>query len=204
MARFCILFIVPALFYVALLPVMPITEPDEGRYSEIPSLMNRLGDYVTPHLQYVAYFEKPPLAYWATALIYRILGEGKFSSRLFIALCAWGWIILAYRVGRRLRGAALGFYSAALLSTFALVFILGKTNVLDLPLSFFLSLAVWAGYRFLESGGRGRLYLLYAACAVSFLIKGLIGIVFPFAILVLWLLVERRWRAIFSLFSPVG
>ncbi|MCX6348319.1 MAG: glycosyltransferase family 39 protein, partial [Candidatus Aureabacteria bacterium] len=137
-------------------------------------------------------------------LIYRILGEGKFSARLFIALCAWGWIILAYRVGRRLRDDALGIYTAAILSTFALVFILGKTNVLDLPLSFFLSLAVWSGYRFLESGGRGRLYLLYAACAVSFLIKGLIGIVFPFAILVLWLLIERRWRAIFSLFSPVG
>jgi 4-amino-4-deoxy-L-arabinose transferase-like glycosyltransferase len=203
-ARFCVLGIVPALLYFAFLWVMPLTEPDEGRYAEIPSLMNRTGDYVTPRLQFVAYFEKPPLVYWATALSYRLLGEGRFSARLFIALCAWAWIILAYRVGRGLQDERLGLYAAALFSTFLLVFILGQTVVLDLPVSLFLSLAVWSGYRFLEAGGRLRLYALYLFSALAFLAKGLIGVVFPFAILAIWLLVERRWRAVFSLFSPVG
>lgn len=204
LAAILILFIVPAFLYIALLPVMPLTEPDEGRYAEIPSLMNRSGDYVTPRLQFVAYFEKPPLVYWATALSYRIFGEGRFSARLFVALCAWAWIILAYRVGRELKDETLGVYSAALFSTFLLVFILGQTVVLDLPVSLFLSLAVWSGYRFLEIGGRRRLYALYLCSALAFLTKGLIGIIFPFAILAVWLFVERRGRMVFSLFSPIG
>lgn len=204
LARLCVLCAVPALLYVALLPVMPLTEPDEGRYAEIPSLMNRTGDWITPRLQFVAYFEKPPLVYWATALVYRILGESRFSARLFIALCAWAWTALAYRVGRRLRDERLGLYSAALFSTFLLVAILGRTAILDLPLSLFLSLAVYSGYRFLEAGGRFRLYALYLFSALAFLTKGLIGVCFPFAILAIWLLAARRARALLSLVSPVG
>jgi len=68
---------------------MPLMEPDEARYSDIASLMNRTGDYITPHLNHVVYLEKPPLCYWATALSFKIFGENEFSSRLFAALCAW-------------------------------------------------------------------------------------------------------------------
>ena len=48
------------------------------------------------------------------------------------------------------------------------------------------------------------LYLLYLFSALAFLAKGLIGIVFPFGILIIWLLVSGRWRETFALFSPVG
>ena len=45
----------------------PLLDPDEGRYAEIPREMIESGDYITPHLNYVKYYEKPPLYYWLTA-----------------------------------------------------------------------------------------------------------------------------------------
>ncbi|MDZ4247384.1 MAG: glycosyltransferase family 39 protein, partial [Dehalococcoidia bacterium] len=94
--KLLILFIMPLFLYVGLLPVMPLMEPDEGRYSAIPSSMNKSGDYITPRLKEAVYIEKPPLAYWATALSFKIFGENEFSSRLFAGLCAWGCILLVY------------------------------------------------------------------------------------------------------------
>ena len=38
-----------------------LLEPDEGRYSEIPREMVETGDFVTPRLNDVKYFEKPVL-----------------------------------------------------------------------------------------------------------------------------------------------
>ncbi len=185
---------------------MPLIEPDEARYSDIPSLMNRTGDYITPHLNHVVYLEKPPLCYWATALSFRIFGENEFSSRLFAALCTWGCIFLVYRMGTFFHDEKTGLYSAGVLSTFLFFSVLGRSNILDMPLTFFVCLAIWAGYRYFAGNcqRKGWLYLLYLNCALAFLTKGLVGIVFPFAIMILWLLISKRWRDVSRIFSPVG
>jgi 4-amino-4-deoxy-L-arabinose transferase-like glycosyltransferase len=200
------LFIIPLFLYIFLLPVMPLMEPDEARYSDIASLMNRTGDYITPHLNHVVYLEKPPLCYWATALLFKIFGENEFSSRLFVALCAWGCILLVYRMGAFFHDEKTGLYSAGVLSTFLYHSILGKINILDIPLTFFVCLATWAGYRYFagECQKKKWLYLLYVGSALAFLTKGLIGVVFPFAITILWLFISKRWRDVLRLFSPVG
>jgi 4-amino-4-deoxy-L-arabinose transferase-like glycosyltransferase len=221
-----ILFVIPALLYVGLLSVMPLVERDETRYSAIPSLMNETGDYITPRLDHVVFLDKPPLCYWFTALFFKIFGENEFSSRLFVALCAWGCILLVYFMGSHVEDEKTGLYSAGVLTTFLFSFFLGRYNLLDIPLTFFLCLATWAGYRYFAIGGSGDvlyaadgqdemavrsrgqskkwLYLLYLSAALAFLVKGLIGVAFPFAILFLWLSVSSRWRDIPRLFSPVG
>jgi len=208
LSRRSILLAIPFFLYIALLPAMPLMEPDEGRYSLIPQEMNTTGDYVTPRLKGVHYFEKPALDYWATALALRVFGDNAFASRLFAGLCAWGCILLAYHMGRKLYGPQSGVYAAAFLSTCLFHFALGRVHVLDMPLAFFVGLATWSGYRHctaLTARARKRwLYLLYLGSALAFLTKGLIGIVFPFGILSAWLMFERRWRDILGLVSPVG
>lgn len=201
-----IFFVIPFIIYIAILAFMPLMEPDEGRYSAIPSEMNHSGDYITPHLKGTVYLEKPPLCYWATALSFKIFGENEFSSRLFTALCTWGCILLVYSIGTFFHDSKTGFYVAAILTTSLYHFAIGRINILDMPLAFFSCAAVWMGYRYF-SGAEERkkwLYLFYLLCALAFLTKGLIGIVFPFAVIVIWLLFSKRWRDIFRLFSPVG
>ena len=200
------LFFIPLILYMSLLSFMPLMEPDEARYSSISSFMNSSGDYVTPRLDHVVYLEKPPLCYWATALLFRIFGENEFSSRLFVALCAWGCVILVFKMGKYFQDERTGLYSAAIFSTFLFPFVMGRINILDMPLTFFVCLATWSGYRYVSSGYRekGWIYLLYVASALAFLAKGLIGVVFPFTIIVLWLLSYRRYGEVLKLFPPVG
>ncbi len=159
------LFIIPVFLYIFLLPVMPLIEPDEARYSDIPSLMNRTGDYITPHLNHVVYLEKPPLCYWVTALLFKIFGANEFSSRLFAALCAWGCILLVYRIGSFFHDEKTGLYSAGVLGTFLYFSTLGKIDILDMPLTFFVGLAIWSGYRYVvgDCWNKKWLHLLYAS-----------------------------------------
>ncbi|MBU2027173.1 MAG: glycosyltransferase family 39 protein [Proteobacteria bacterium] len=201
-----VLFLIPLLLYVVPLPFTPLMEPDEARYSAVSSAMNATGDYVTPRLKGVVYFEKPPLSYWATAVFFRIFGENEFSSRLFAALCAWGCILLVYRMGLFFHDARTGLYAAAVLSTFLYHAAIGRINILDMPLAFLVCLSIWSGFRYFSSVERrkARLYLLYLFSALAFLAKGLIGIVFPLGVIVIWLAVSRRWREIPGLFSPIG
>jgi 4-amino-4-deoxy-L-arabinose transferase-like glycosyltransferase len=204
--KWLVLFIIPLLIYIVSLPAIPLIEPDEGRYSLIPQEMNQTGDYITPRLKGVDYFEKPVLDYWVTAAAFKIFGENAFASRLFVALCAWGCIILAYRAGRHFHDEKTGLFAAALLSTTIYQFAMGRAHVLDMQLAFFVSMGTWSCYRFFEDERRKRiwLYLAYFFAGLGFLSKGLIGIVFPFAIAFFWLVFRKRFRDIFRLISPIG
>jgi len=179
-------------------------EPDETRYSLIAQAMNESGNYVTPHIKNTVYLEKPPLVSWVTAGFFKIFGENDFSARLFAALCAWGCILLVYSIGRHFRDERTGLYAAAILTVSCLHFVLGRINILDMPLTFFICLSIWVGYLALKERKKYLFYLLYFVCALTFLTKGLIGVVFPFAILIIWLIGTGQWRNILQLFSPVG
>ncbi|MHB8139479.1 MAG: ArnT family glycosyltransferase [Smithellaceae bacterium] len=200
-----ILFLIPFILYIALLGVIPQMEPDEARYSLISSAMNETGNYVTPHIKNTIYLEKPPLASWVTAIIFKIFGENDFSARLFTGFCAWGCILLTFFIGRHFRDEKTGLYAAAILTISVFPFILGRINILDMPLTFFLCCSIWLGYLSLITEKKRYLsYLFYFTCALAFLTKGIIGVVFPFAILVIWLIWTGRWRQILRLISPVG
>ncbi len=184
---------------------MPQMEPDEARYSLIAGAMNESGNYVTPHIKNTVYLEKPPLVSWVTAISFKIFGENDFASRLFAALSAWGCILLVYFIGRHFRDEKTGLYAAAILTISCFHFFLGRINILDMPLTFFICLSIWLGYLALKQQNQRYLfYLFYFVCALTFLTKGLIGVVFPFAILIIWLIWTGQWRRIISLFSPVG
>ena len=65
------------------LGVRALHHPDEGRYAEIAREMHDSGDFVTPRLNGLKYFEKPPLQYWITALAFRALGVSDGTAIVF-------------------------------------------------------------------------------------------------------------------------
>ncbi|HEX7251143.1 MAG TPA: glycosyltransferase family 39 protein [Burkholderiales bacterium] len=164
----------------------PVYKADEGRYAEIPREMAASGDWVTPRLNGLKYFEKPPLQYWATAAFFKAFGVSDAVSRLWTALAAAAGIALAFFAGRKLFGGEAGAFAALVLAGSPLYALLAQLNTLDMALSFFLSAAIFAFA--LE-----RYYLFWAACAFAVLSKGLIGIVLPGATLFLYFLLTGRW-----------
>ncbi|WP_431777503.1 hypothetical protein [Ottowia caeni] len=49
--------------------------PDEGRYASIGLEMLQSGDWITPRLNGLLYFEKPIFQYWITAASLAVLGS---------------------------------------------------------------------------------------------------------------------------------
>ena len=49
-------------------------------YSEIPREMVASGDWLTPRLNGIKYFEKPALQYWATATAFAAFGEHHWTA----------------------------------------------------------------------------------------------------------------------------
>ena len=175
---------------------LPLIDPDEGRYIEIPREMLERGDFVTPTLNYVKYFEKPPLHYWLNALSLSVFGENEFAARFAGTLCGLLTVLVVYHLGRRLMGRRSGLYGAILLGTAAGFLVQSRINFTDMTLTFFLTSA-FACFALAERDAESRkaryYYLFYLFMALAVLAKGLIGIVLPGAVIFLYLLLTRRW-----------
>lgn len=187
------------LIYFAGLGAYPLLEPDEGRYTEIPREMLASGDFVTPHLNGVLYFEKPPLYYWLSAAALSLPGRTELLSRLAGALFGLAGIGLAWAVGRSIGGPRLGLISGVVLGSSPLWVALSRATIIDMTLTFFLSATLtcfWLAQS-KEGGERGERLLWYgmfAAAALATLAKGLIGFVIPGAVIFFYLLFAQRWR----------
>ena len=186
------------LLWLATLAARPLFNPDEGRYAEIPREMQSGGDWVIPHLNGLAYIEKPPLQYWATALSYGVLGPGEFAARLYTALTALATIVLAWLVARRLWGLEAGWRAAAVLSGMLLFVVMGQLLTLDMSLTFYMTLSLAAFLRAQQAAKpRPWILLAWAAAALGVLTKGLVAAAIPAAVLILYSLYSRDvtpWR----------
>jgi 4-amino-4-deoxy-L-arabinose transferase-like glycosyltransferase len=173
-----------------------LVRPDEGRYAEIAREMAATGDWVTPRLNGIKYFEKPPLQYWITASAYRAFGESEWTARLWSALTGVFGVIAAGFVGMRLFGWRAGWYASLVLGSSVLYAAIGHMNTLDMGVTFCLTLGL-SGFLLAQHNEQrtreSRLWmrLAWAAMALAFLSKGLIGLVMPVAAMAVYALIQR-------------
>jgi 4-amino-4-deoxy-L-arabinose transferase-like glycosyltransferase len=186
-----------------------LVDPDEGRYAEIPREMVATGDWVTPRLNDLKYFEKPPLQYWATAAFYRLFGVDEWVGRLWPALAGLAGIALVFAAGVRLYGWRIGALGA-LIGTGMVAYVLyAHALTLDMGLTLFQCAAV-LGFAVAQRDGatprERQAWMLgaWAAAAAAVLSKGLVGILLPAAAVGLYTLVHRDFALLRRLEAGKG
>ncbi len=179
----------------------PLMLPDEGRYVGVAWDMLRSGDWLTPTLNGLPFFHKPPLFYWITAASMSIFGLHEWAARLAsIVGAALGAFALWWFL-RRWWGERLAGLTAVALLAQPLFFIGGQFANLDMLVAGCITATIALGADAalsMHSGRpwRGALAGAWATAALGVLAKGLIGIVIPGGVLLIWLLLLRRWRII--------
>ncbi len=203
------------ILWFATLSLRPLFNPDEGRYAEIPREMLSGGDWIIPHLNGVAYVEKPPLQYWATAFCLKVFGADEFGARFYTAFCALCTVLVVWLCARRLWGLASAWRAAAVLCSMLLFVVLGQLLTLDMSLTLYMTLAL-AGFLLAQApagaaepgaaalgapergAGQGPWMLIaWIATALGVLTKGVVAAAIPAAVLVAYSLYARDfspWR----------
>ena len=173
-------------------------QTDEGRYAEIPREMLASGDWVTPRLDAIKYFEKPPLQYWATAAAFSVFGESNATSRLWTALLGFLGILMTAFAGARLFDRRTGMFAAVILTGSIYYAIMGHFNTLDMGVTFFMCGSLFAFLLAMDAPDTRRrrvwMYIAWGLAALATLSKGLEAVVLPGAVLLLYVALTRDWR----------
>jgi 4-amino-4-deoxy-L-arabinose transferase-like glycosyltransferase len=155
------------------------------------------GDWVTPHLNGIAYMEKAPLKYWMMAAAFQIFGVHDWASRIPVSGSAVLLCWLVFLIGRWAFSDRAGAYAGTALATCIGLFLFTRFQIPDAILTTTITLAMWAFLRALddkEARPRTWAMVMFAAIGTGLLIKGLIAAVFPVAAAVLFLVFTGDWR----------
>src|SRR6185295_6446207 len=192
-----VLLVLYVLLYLAPLPVRPLASPDEVRYGEIAREMLASGDWVSPHLNGVRYFEKPPLGHWLNPISLAAFGENAFALRLPVALATGFTALIVFALTRRFLRASTAVFATSIFLTTFLVAGVGTFALLDAFLALFLTAALAAYYLALRAAhGERRTWLIACgvACGAAFLVKGFLALAIPVIVAAPYLAATKRWR----------
>lgn len=171
-------------------------------HAEAAREMVLTGDWVTLHINGgFRYLEKAPLMYWCTAVSFKIFGVHDWSARLPLALGVLALLLVIYRLGRRVYGERGGLYAALATATGFGPFVFTRILIPDMGVALWMAL----GFDFFlssleeERPSRTVCWGLAATMALNVLTKGLIGLVFPIATIVIFLLLTSNLRRLLKL-----
>ena len=201
--------------FLVVLPLLlrSLWEPDEARYAEIPREMLVLGDWLTPHLNFVPYFEKPPLQYWLSACFMRLFGTHYFVVKLPLVLAGFISLWCGWRLAKLL-GAGRPMHAVFMTATALLPYICGQILTLDSLFSAFQVMAVLAVLEavvatFYGYYSKGWTLLAFISLALATLTKGLaapllVGLTAACSLPWTFVIPKLRSALLRVLFDPVG
>ena len=182
----------------------PLMDTTESRYGEIGRKMAELSDWITPWYDYgVPYWGKPPLAFWVTAISFKLFGVNEFSARLphlIVSLLIVGLIV--WLAARRDRSAAVP--TLVLISGSFLFFVATGAVMTDIELILGTTLTMAGFWLALEdTDGPGSKQtdrstwraatLFFGGLVLGLLAKGPVALVLSGVPIFVWVVCNRRW-----------
>ncbi len=170
---------------------------DSATYATIARNMAETGQWFSPHYTnyyHPAFAEHPPLVIWLQGLVFLLFGAGDTTARIVGALCTLGSVMVVYQIGRELLGKSFGFLAGlTLLLTYNFIQI-GNSTLLDVPMTFFVLVAVYGmALMHLRGVTTSNALLTGAALGLAWLSKGVVSAPAWIALALTCLFFHRRW-----------
>lgn len=178
---------------------IPLVGPDEPRYAQVAREMFDRGDWVTPTLGGYTWFEKPALLYWLEIASYHIFGVSEFAARFGSAVFGLGTIFALWVIGKNAKSVDFANWTALTAAASVGLIVFSRGASFDIILTFPITAALAGFFVYdLRRDGMVRrwlspLVLFYVFVGVSLLAKGLVGIVFPYAIVAFYYVLSLRF-----------
>src|SRR5438093_8353205 len=139
--------------------------------------------------------------YWGVAVSYVLFVVSEWSTRLPLMVGILAWLLVTYKFGTYAYGERGGFYSALALATALGPYLFTRFLIPDTLVGLWLALCFYFFLQSLEKQKPSRFVCwgMAASCALNVLTKGLIGLVFPAAVIGFYLLLTRNLRHLLRL-----
>jgi 4-amino-4-deoxy-L-arabinose transferase-like glycosyltransferase len=184
-----------------------LLNPDEGRNAAVALEMQKAGAWLVPLYNGIPYLDKPAFYFRTVAISLSVFGRSEAAARLPSALFGIALLAMVYAFCRREYGWRTGALAVLVLATTPMFVGLARMVIFDMGLALAIWASLFAAYVAEEkSGGMRRMWWAASALAAATAthIKGPVGFLVPFVVLLVLAAVEPRRGVLRRLFSPIN
>ena len=166
------------LLFVPFLGGVHLFDWDEINFAESAREMIVTGDYLTVRINYLPFWEKPPLFIWMQVLSMKIFGINEFAARFPNAICGVVSLLVLFNIGRKIRNNLFGLLWVMAYAGSVLPFFYFKSGIIDPWFNLFIFLGIYflMLYSFPVNQQKIRNIILSAVFAgLAVLTKGPVG-----------------------------
>ncbi|MFH1159395.1 MAG: glycosyltransferase family 39 protein [bacterium] len=200
MKKTIILFLVVVLSTILFFPFLGrvhLFDWDEINFAECAREMIVSGNYSMVQIDFLPFWEKPPLFIWMQVLSMKLWGINEYAARFPNALCGVFTLAILFLIGSRVKSERLGILWVATYMCSVLPFLYFKSGIIDPWFNLFIFLSIYAMFEYMQSSGRwkgvGWSSLSAAFLGLAILTKGPVaGIIWLLTVIVL--IIVRRFR----------
>lgn len=208
------IFTVAALLFLPLLGGMHLFDWDEINFAESAREMIQSRDFLTVQINYLPFYEKPPLFIWMQAASMKLFGVGEYAARFPNAVGGIVTLLLLFHIGRRHFDRRFSMIWTALYAGSILPFLYFKSGIIDPWFNLFIFLGVYRAYRYLAADTKRSIHIALSGVFIglAILTKGPVALL-VFGLTAMIYLISIRFRAtlritdillFFAALLPVG
>lgn len=197
-----LLFGAAALLFIPFLGAVHLFDWDEINFAESAREMIVTKNYFLVEINYLPFWEKPPLFIWMQVLSMRIFGINEFAARFPNAVCGIATLLVLFNIGARLKNERFGILWALIYAGSFLPQFYFKSGIIDPWFNLFTFLGVFyfislAGIKknLVEVPGKKGMVILSALCiGLAILAKGPVALlILVLCVFVYWIMSRFRW-----------
>ncbi|MFA7681234.1 MAG: glycosyltransferase family 39 protein, partial [Pigmentiphaga sp.] len=179
-----------------LMAFLPLIDTSEPRYAEIARLMAETGDWITPWFEPgVPFWGKPPLAFWTSALSFRLLGYHDFAARLPSWLASVATLILIYHYALHHYSRSTARLAVLIYASCLLPFVSTGAVLTDAYLTLALTLSLVSFGRLMDADSPTLWKLFFfLGLGLGLLAKGPLALVLALGVILPWCVWHRASR----------
>lgn len=161
------IFAISALLFIPFLGQVHLFDWDEINFAESAREMIVSHDYLTVKINFIPFWEKPPLFIWMQVLSMKIFGINEFAARFPDAICGIITLLILFHTGIRIADRKFAITWVVLYGGSILPFIYFKSGIIDPWFNLFIFLGIYQCYLFVVSDKNRTLNLAGSALFIG-------------------------------------
>lgn len=197
-----IIIVIGSFLFIPFIGQSHLFDWDEINFAEAAREMLVTKDWLTVQINYLPFWEKPPLFIWMQAISMKIFGINEFAARFPNAICGVVTLLVLFRLGRSIGNSKLGLLWTTLYACSILPFIYFKSGIIDPWFNLFIFLGIYYISQFTQSTNEVHRYKLVSFSALfiglAVLTKGPVALLI-FGLVTVIYFITKKFKVKFNL-----